>query len=289
MTKLTRRDLGLAGVLGLLTGVMPKLTAHAGEQEPLETAEQAMQRSVKAHDMLMTADDLIMHGEEQILMLAYPGFTALDLIGPQYMFASMMGASVHIVTTEDDLSPVMSDTGVAIQPTMLMADVPEQVDVLFVPGSGRAILDTMKNEKTVGFVRDTAKRARYVTAVCTGSLILGMAGLLEGKRATSHWVSHDILAEFGAIPVKDRVVTDGNLITGGGVTAGIDFGLSILAEMRGDNYARTVQLQAKYAPAPPFDAGTPESAGPFLTESLAGMFDPLTVEATRLARASRAG
>ena len=127
-----------------------------------------------------------------------------------------------------------------------------------------------------------------MTSVCTGSLLLGMAGLLEGKRATSHWVTRPLLPEFGATPVDARVVTDGRIITGGGVTAGLDFGLSLLAALRGADYARAIQLQAEYAPEPPFAAGTPEAAGPFLTESLDGIFAPIVAQARRAA-AQRGG
>ncbi len=112
------------------------------------------------------------------------------------------------------------------------------------------------------FCAQQARGARFVTSVCTGALVLGAAGLLRGKRATTHWASHDLLSAFGAIPTRGRVVRDGNLITGGGVTAGIDFALTVVAEIAGADVAQGIQLQIEYAPAPPFDAGTPETAPP---------------------------
>src|SRR5262249_34523775 len=114
----------------------------------------------------------------------------------------------------------------------------------------------------LAFVRDRAARARYVTSVCTGSLVLAAAGLLKGRRATTHWLSHDFLERFGALPVQGRVVRDGNVITAGGVTAGIDFGLTVVAELAGRAQAEAIQLALEYAPAPPFRAGTPEEAPP---------------------------
>ncbi len=146
--------------------------------------------------------------------------------------------------------PVDTDTGFSIMPTMTFKDVAKKPTVLFVPGSSHGIISAMKDNETIEFVKNCASESSYITSVCTGSLILGKAGLLKGKHATSHWATVDVLKEFGAIPTRERVVTDGNVITGGGVTAGIDFGLCLLATLRGANYARTVQLSAEYSPAP---------------------------------------
>ena len=140
----------------------------------------------------------------------------------------------------------------------------------------------MKNARLIEFIAERAAASRYITSVCTGSLLLGKAGLLKGKKATSHWTTLELLQEFGAIPVKQRVVWDGKIITGGGVTAGIDFGLEIVAALRGKTYAQAIQLQAEYDPAPPYDSGSPEKAEPFVRDIIKGMFTPL-VEGFRLA------
>lgn len=230
--------------------------------------------------------DFQVGGSEQIAMLLYPGFTALDLVGPHYMFACMMGATVHLVTTERSLRPVASDLGLAIAPTTTMRRCPRVLDILFVPGGTFGTIDAMKNGAVIDFVRDRASQSRHVTSVCTGSLILGKAGLLAGKRATSHWMTRHVLAEFGAIPVNERVVTDGNMTTGAGVSAGLDFGLALLAALRGDNYARAIQLQAEYAPAPPFNAGSTTTAPDVVTNAMRNLFTPFAAAAREAARSS---
>jgi cyclohexyl-isocyanide hydratase len=228
--------------------------------------------------------DFQVAGSEQIAMLLYPGFTALDLVGPHYMFACMMGATVHLVTTERSLRPVASDLGLAIAPTTTMLRCPKALDIFFVPGGTFGTIDVMTNGAVLDFVRDRASQSRHVTSVCTGSLILGKAGLLAGKRATSHWVTRDVLAEFGATPVEERVVSDGNITTGAGVSAGLDFGLALLAALRGDNYARAIQLQAEYAPAPPFNAGSTQTAPEVVTDAMRSLFAPFAAAAREAAR-----
>jgi transcriptional regulator GlxA family with amidase domain len=193
-------------------------------------------------------------------MLLYPGLTLLDLIGPHTALAPVM--EVHLVWRTRD--PVSSDTGVTVLPTTTLADCPPDVDVLFVPG-GRDQASAA-DEDILTFLADRGSRARYVTAVCGGSLILGAAGLLRGYRAATHWTGRDALALVGAENVDDRVVIDRNRITGGGVTAGLDFALTLLAQMFGDDVARMAQLAMEYDPQPPFDCGSPEKAGPVLTE-----------------------
>jgi len=208
---------------------------------------------------------------EQIAMLIYPEFTALDLIGPQYMFANLMGATVHIVAKT--LQPVRSDTRVTFVPSIAFEDCPKQLDILFVPGGTQGTLAAMRDEKTLEFLADRGSSAKLVTSVCTGSLLLGAAGLLRGYRATSHWITLDLLGEFGATPVADRVVFDRNRVTGAGVTAGIDFGLSLVEKMRDVEYAKAVQLLAEYDPAPPFDSGSIKKADPKTIRMLSGMLD----------------
>ncbi len=250
------------------------------------TAEEAYGIAYKAHEDIMAYPGLEMHGDETVGMLVYPGMTMLDLVGPQYFFASMMGANVHLVSKDERLEPVMGDTGFAVVPTLSMADCPEDLDILFVPGGTSGTVDAMLDEQTVEFVADRGSRATHVTSVCTGSLILGQAGLLEGRRATSHWATRHLLPEFGARPVNERVVTDGRLVTGAGVSAGLDFALALLARLRGDAYAKAIQLQAEYAPEPIFDAGTPETIDPKLGEPLHKMF-ATTIFAMRQAASQR--
>jgi cyclohexyl-isocyanide hydratase len=189
-------------------------------------------------------------------MLLYPGFTMLDLAGPLNVFS--MHARLHLFWKE--LKPVESDSGVSLVATTLLRDCPEKLDVLFVPG-GFGTMEAMADAELLTFLQHAASRADYITSVCPGSLLLGAAGLLQGYKATTHWVFHEMLSQFGAQPVKARVVIDRNRISGGGVTAGIDFGLTVLAQLRGEQAAQAVQLTLEYDPQPPFNAGTPEKAG----------------------------
>jgi cyclohexyl-isocyanide hydratase len=163
------------------------------------------------------------------------------------------------------LDPVPSDSGPAIVPTTTFAECPMDLDVLFVPG-GLGTAAVMDDADVLRFLAERAPRAKYVTSVCSGSLILAAAGLLDGYRATTHWAAYDALAAFGVDVSDERVVIDRNRLTGGGVTAGIDFGLTLLAQLRGDAVAQMTQLAMEYDPAPPFDAGSPKRAAPELVE-----------------------
>ena len=221
-------------------------------------------------------------GNEQIAMLVYPGFTALDLIGPQYMLASLMGATVHLVAKSRE--PVTSDTKVTFVPSITFDECPKDLDLIFVPGGGQGTLDAMQDEATIAFLAGRGARARRVTSVCTGSLVLGAAGLLKGYKATSHWVARPLLAKFGAIPVDARVVTDRNRITGAGVTAGIDFGLKLIGEMRDRDYAESVQLLAEYDPQPPFNAGSPAKSAPRNLKVIRDMFDGFVAKVDKVSR-----
>ena len=189
-------------------------------------------------------------------ILCFPGVQQLDLTGPYEVFASARNATVHLVWK--DLEPIRSATGLVLMPDTTFADAPS-FDVLCVPG-GRGVNALLHDEEVLSFVREKAAAARFVTAVCTGSLVLGRAGLLTGRRATTHWNSMDFLPRLGATPVEERVVKDGSVITAGGVTAGIDFGLAVVAELMGNDEAQTIQLSLEYAPAPPFNSGTPATA-----------------------------
>ena len=189
-------------------------------------------------------------------LLVFPKVQQLDLTGPYDVFATMPGVVVHLVWK--DLEPLLSSTGLTLLPTVTFADCSD-LDVICVPG-GVGVDALMEDPETLAFIRHQASTAQYVTSVCTGALVLGAAGLLKGRRATTHWASHSLLEQFGAIPVKERVVRDGNLMTGGGVTAGIDFALTLIGEVFDADKSRTIQLQLEYAPAPPFDSGRPDTA-----------------------------
>ncbi|MCD5974315.1 DJ-1/PfpI family protein [Pseudomonas quasicaspiana] len=189
-------------------------------------------------------------------LLVFPKVQQLDLTGPYDVFASTPGVTVHLIWK--DLEALHSSTGLQLQPTQTFADCPP-LDVLCIPG-GQGIDPLLEDEQTLAFIRKQARTVKYLTSVCTGALVLGAAGLLKGKRATTHWASHELLESFGAIAVHERVVRDGNLMTGGGVTAGIDFALTLVGELFGEVQAQTVQLQLEYAPAVPFNAGHPLTA-----------------------------
>lgn len=191
----------------------------------------------------------------RIGFLVFPNIMQLDMTGPQEVLSQLPGAEIELVWKTRE--PVRSSSGLVLQPTTTYAECP-QLDVICVPGGG-GMNALLTDEESLAFVRAQAAGARYVTAVCTGALVLG-AGLLRGKRATTHWMSVEFLPAFGAVPVNERVVVDGNVITGGGVTAGIDFGLRLVAELAGEETARAIQLGIEYDPQPPFDSGHPRSA-----------------------------
>ncbi|QGM44780.1 DJ-1/PfpI family protein [Methylocystis heyeri] len=261
MTKVDRRQLGeaIAAFAVLLTNG-GALAAGGG---PADAAPQHDMSSMPAH----------WHGKEKVVFLIYPGFTALDMVGPQYMFASLLGAKVEVVAKT--LAPVRSDTGLTFTPSTRFEDAVGDYDILCVPGGTQGTLAAIRDDATIAYVRDIGRKARFVTSVCTGSMILGAAGLLDGYRATSHWVTKPLLPVFGAIPTDGRFVKDRNRMTAEGVTAGLDFALSLVGELRDEKYAQGVQLLAQYAPAPPFNAGDPSSAPKDVTSMIDGMFTGL--------------
>ncbi|MDT8853080.1 DJ-1/PfpI family protein [Pantoea dispersa] len=189
-------------------------------------------------------------------LLLFPALTQLDLTGPFEVFARAPDTKVHLIWKNLEL--VVSDRGMAIQPTTTFDACPA-LDIICIPG-GPGQINLMEDEEVLSFIRAKSKQAKLVTSVCTGSLVLGAAGLLEGYKATTHWASLDQLALLGAEPVNERVVRDRNRITGAGVTSGIDFALSVVSEMFGPNIAQNIQLHMEYDPAPPFDCGSPRSA-----------------------------
>src|SRR5215207_2192553 len=205
----------------------------------------------------------------QIGIVLFPRVTQLDFTGPLQVFSSVPGAQVHLIWKR--IEPVTSDGVMTITPTTTFADCP-QLDVICVPGGGGTD-DMVNDEEMLAFLRKQAEGAKYVTSVCTGPLVLGAAGLLKGYRATTHWTAMDFLAAFGAIPTKTRVCVDRNRITGGGVTAGIDFALTLVSLLRDRKTAEAIQLRLEYNPAPPFNSGSPDTAPPeilaFMKEKIA--------------------
>lgn len=189
-------------------------------------------------------------------MVLFPGLTQLDLTGAYEVLARMPETRVYLVAST--LQPVQSEWGLTILPDTTFADAPP-LDMLCVPG-GWGVNNHLDDDELLQFLRSRSEHARYITSVCSGALLLGAAGLLRGYRATTHWMSLDLLSLLGAEPVRERVVRDGNRITGGGVTAGIDFGLAVAAELFGPATAQRIQLAIEYAPAPPFESGAPDSA-----------------------------
>jgi transcriptional regulator GlxA family with amidase domain len=235
------------------------------------------ENKIDAHSHAADMEKYLKKGDEVIGMLMYPNFTALDLVGPQYFFSSLFGAKVHLIA-KDISKPTATDTGVNIQPTTSFENCPEKLTILFVPGGSTGTLAAMQDPETLAFIKDKGQKADYVTSACTGSLLLGAAGLLNGYKATSHWVTLDSLKDFDAIPTNDRVVIDRNRITAAGVSAGLDLGLKITDMLRGKDYAEGVQLLAQYDPKPHLNSGSPETATPELKKMLSDMFAPFLEE-----------
>jgi cyclohexyl-isocyanide hydratase len=192
----------------------------------------------------------------QIGLLVFPKVTQLDLTGPLQVFAGVPGARLHLIWK--GIEPVASDSVLVLTPTTTFADCP-QLDVICVPG-GAGADDLLNDEEVLAFLRRQAEGAKFVTSVCTGSLVLGAAGLLRGYRAATHWTAMDFLKSFGAEPTRTRVCVDRNRITGGGVTAGIDFALTLVSQLLGETTAQAIQLGLEYNPAPPFNSGSPDTA-----------------------------
>src|SRR6201985_3685731 len=192
----------------------------------------------------------------QIGLVIFPKVTQLDMTGPLQVFSSLPGAKVHLIWKR--IEPVASDAVLTLTPTTTFADCP-QLDVICVPG-GQGINDMLNDEDMLAFLRQQAEGAKYITSVCTGSLILGAAGLLRGYRAATHWSAMDMLPAFGAAAEKTRVCVDRNRVTGGGVTAGIDFALTLVSLLVDRGTAEAIQLRLEYNPAPPFNSGSPDTA-----------------------------
>ena len=187
----------------------------------------------------------------------FPELTQLDFTGPLEVLARLPQSATHVVAKSE--APVPSDCGLSLLPTHTFATCPP-LDLICVPGGHSGVVSAMGDRDTIEFVRRQAGAAKYVTSVCTGAFILGVAGLLQGRRATTHWAFTELLPLVGATHEKARIVKDGNVITAGGVTSGIDFGLSVAAEIAGETVAQAIQLSIEYDPAPPFGSGHPDRA-----------------------------
>jgi cyclohexyl-isocyanide hydratase len=241
------------------------LIASAGAAaEPKSEMQSNFDRLEQDHLKAMNSYSDFMAGKRlKFGMVVYPGMFLMDLIGPLTVFESLMDREIHLIWK--NLNPVNDQKSdytsfIPIQPTTTFKDCPKDLDVLFVPGGVPATMEMMQDQELLQFLAEQGKTAKYITSVCTGSLILGAAGLLKGYKATSHWMTVDALPELGAIPTKGRVVVDRNRITGGGVTAGMDFGLLLIGILRNREYAQAVQLYLEYDPDPPFNSGSPGKA-----------------------------
>src|SRR5215471_9536802 len=205
----------------------------------------------------------------------FPQLTQLDFTGPLQVLARLPEVATHIVAKSTH--PVPSDCGLSLVPTCTFESCPS-LDLICVPGGSTGVADALRDRETIEFVRRQASGATYVTSVCTGAFVLGAAGLLRGRRATTHWAFADLLPLVGATHVKSRVVKDGNLITAGGVTSGIDFGLSVSAEIAGKETAEAIQLELEYDPAPPFSCGHPDHAPKGFVEGQAGSYNQMIAD-----------
>ena len=200
----------------------------------------------------------------------FPDLTQLDFTGPLQVLSRLPQSATHIIAKS--ATPVPSDCGLGLVPTHTFANCPS-LDLICIPGGSEGVAGIINDLETIDFVRQQGGAAKYVTSVCTGAFVLGVAGLLKGRRATTHWAYTDLLPLVGATHEKARVVKDGNVITGGGVTAGIDLGLGVVAEIAGETTARKIQLGIEYDPAPPFDSGDPDKAPTLKAELLSARYD----------------
>jgi cyclohexyl-isocyanide hydratase len=202
----------------------------------------------------------------RIQMLVYPGMTLQDLVGPLQVWAAWPGVEIQFAWK--NAGPVATDSGLSVVATTSLEDAWAAPDILFTPGGLLPTFELLDDATVIDFLRTRGAQAKWVTSVCTGAVLLGAAGLLRGYRAATHWFARDALALFGATPANERWVIDRNRATGGGVTAGIDFGLALMAHVAGPELARVTQLALEYSPQPPFRSGTPQEAAP---ETLAAL------------------
>ena len=208
----------------------------------------------------------------QIGFLVYPDVVQLDVMGAYQVLAFPPNTQVHLIWKT--LTPITSNEGLIFSPTVTLANCPP-LDVICVPGGGMGQIEVMKDSEILSFLQQQSNFTQYVTSVCSGSMILAAAGLVLGFKATCHWAYRDQLAMLGVEVVPQRVVIDRDRVTGAGVTSGIDFGLTLLGLLCGEEVAKMTQLMMEYMPDPPFDAGTPEAAGQEIVDSLMQLGKPL--------------
>lgn len=259
--------------------------AYGLTRDPLEASE--------ASTLHHSAPPELKMGSEQIVILVYPQFTALDALGPHYALAGMMGASVRFVakTKEPVMSEGASSAGICVRPHLTFDECPANLDLLLVPGGVKGTLDAIEDAATRRFVSSVGRSATRVGSVCTGSLLLGAAGLLQGRKATSHWQLLEVLRDVGAQPVAKRVVFDGpDRVTAAGVSAGLDLGFELVRLYRGDFYAKGMQLLGEYDPRPPFpQGGNPRTADKSVVSMLNTMHEPLIGKFRDALRRAKAG
>jgi cyclohexyl-isocyanide hydratase len=274
IASLSRRQLAAAM---LAAGAPLALASNALAMEQSKAKPQAAAPAAEKHDhAAMGPMNKLVIG-----MVLFPGLTPIDLVGPHLAMQGMMNTEVHVVWK--NMEPVRGDSGLTLMPSGTFADCPKDLDILCVPGGPRGTENMLKDDEFLDFIADRGSRAKYVTSVCTGSLLLGAAGLLKGYKANSWWATREILPVFGAIPVEGhRVVADRNRITGGGVTAGLDFGLYLTGLLRGEDMGRLQELIFEYNPQPPFGAGSPTLAPPATLAMAKSMLGP-TVASIRKA------
>lgn len=280
-----RREFNRWSVAALFGALMSQQAAAANGHAPApesagpdskSPSQRDIQVSNKAHLEAMGRHEAFMaFPKATIGMVVYPGMFLQDLVGPLSVFEALTNRDIHLLwKTRDTVTNMQKEhpTMVPVTPTMRFDECPSRLDVLFVPGGVPGTLAMMEDPEMLSFLKRMAPNSRFVTSVCTGSFILGAAGLLNGYRAASHWVLTDLLREVGAVPSKERVCVDRDRITGGGVTAGIDFGLTIAARLTSPLYAQAIQLYLEYAPAPPYQSGSPDTAPAAAREFLEDMF-----------------
>jgi len=221
-----------------------------------------------------------MTGDFSVVFALYPRVTQLDFTAPFEIFARLPRARCVLASVEG--VPIQGDGGITFSGVVRLADV-ETCELLCVPG-GFGTVAAMEDQSYLSELRRLAAKAQFVTSVCTGSLLLAAAGLLRGRRAACHWAWRELLADFGVTPDPARIVRDGNIITGGGVTAGIDMALAVIAEIAGTDYAQVVQLALEYSPEPPFDSGRPERARPEIVAAALKRLDAIRVERSAAVR-----
>ncbi|SFK53856.1 DJ-1/PfpI family protein [Methylophaga sulfidovorans] len=262
-----RKFMQLTGLSSLLAVMGKSPIASAS------TSEKASTKHLSSHAEVMAKySDLSSGPKLTIVMLVYPGMFLQDLVGPLTVFESLLNRDIHLVWKDTNPLDNINNSPIPITPTTSFNDCPKECDVLFVPGGVPGTFDVMEDQEVLTFLKRQASSAKYVTSVCTGSLILGAAGLLTGYKATSNWLTLEALSKFESIPVKKRVVVDRNRITGAGVTAGIDFALVIAEKLRNKFCAESIQLYLEYDPQPPFNAGSPDTAPKEVVTFLETMF-----------------